>query len=52
MFKMHLTAHLDGGCNLQRLEHKISGKNFDNCPVDTKKLDILLDMLYEIKHSK
>lgn len=42
----------DGGCNLQRLEHKISGKNFDNCPVDTKKLDMLLDMLYEIKHCK
>lgn len=37
----------DGGCNLRRLEYKISNKPYDLCPIDTANMDTLLDMFYE-----
>lgn len=42
----------DGGCNLRRLDYKISGKPFDNCPINLNELDIVLDAFYEIKTSQ
>lgn len=37
----------DGGCNLTRLEYKQNKKEYDECPIDTKDLDLLFDMFYE-----
>lgn len=37
----------DGGCNLTRLEYKLTGKKYDVCPIDTNDLDLLFDMFYE-----
>lgn len=36
----------DGGCGLHRLEYKISGKEYNNCPISISDLPILLDMAY------
>lgn len=41
----------DGGCNLKRLDCKVSGKCYDNCPIELKDMSILLDMFYEAKIS-
>lgn len=39
----------DGGCNLRRLDYKISDEPFDNCPINMDELDVVLDAFYEIK---
>lgn len=41
----------DGGCNLRRLDYKMSMKHYDNCPIDPNYLDALLDSFYETKKS-
>lgn len=38
-----------GGCNLKRLNYKQHGTQYDICPMDSEKIDVLLDMYYDRK---